>query len=539
MEEAFEEQRQERPDIDRFVGLIRRRHMHFLVALLLGWAVVWGASWILHPKYKSNTLILVEQPGMSQSYIQPNVSDNLQDRLASITEQILSRTRLLMIIQKLHLYDKPEERLADDEKIAAIRKDIDIELVRDPKNNQISAFRISYTARDPHVAQSVTRELTDLFIKENLQTRQQRSQDTTTFLKEQLALAQNNLAQQNAKLKAFQAAHQGALPSQQASNLQILSGLQAQLQGEQDALNTAKQQRAYLQSMTQQYKGLQASGQLASAGEQSLSPVAAADRDLQQLRAKLADLRSRYTDRYPDVQVVKDQIARTEQLKARLMAERAQGGSASQHAADSQSASGGADGSANPAVLQLQGQTVSNRVEIANREQSIRSLQARIAEYQARLNAGPVTEQQMAELTREFDQSKSNYDDLLKKENASEMATNIEQMQQDDRFVMLDPPSLPDQPDFPNRLKFCGIGLGVGALLGLIVVAAFEFFDDRLQTEKEIKAVLPVGVISDIPELKTPARLAREKNRLGLGVSFGVFVAVTILAGSIYSYFKG
>jgi succinoglycan biosynthesis transport protein ExoP len=88
-------------------------------------------------------------------------------------------------------------------------------------------------------------------------------------------------------------------------------------------------------------------------------------------------------------------------------------------------------------------------------------------------------------------QSKADYDDLLKKKNQSEMATSMEQMQQGERFTMLDPPSLPLKPDFPNRLKFCGIGLGVGLALGLIVAGGFEFLDDRMYSEKDIKKLLP------------------------------------------------
>jgi succinoglycan biosynthesis transport protein ExoP len=103
--ETSEEQGSERPDIHRYLNIVRRRHMHFLIPLLLGWLVVWGAGWVLPPLYESSTLILVEQPSMPSSYVTPNVSEDLQDRLQSISQQILSRTRLLSIIDKHHLYE--------------------------------------------------------------------------------------------------------------------------------------------------------------------------------------------------------------------------------------------------------------------------------------------------------------------------------------------------------------------------------------------------------------------------------------------------
>ena len=244
MIETSEEQQESKPDLERYIDLLRRRHMQFLIPLFVGWVLVWGATWVIPVRYKSSTLILVEQPTMPKNYVVPNISDDLQDRLQSITQQILSRTRLLLIIDKLNLYaDKGHRAASPDDKVAQMRKDINIELVRDAHNDQITAFRVSYSSHDPHVAQKVTSELTALFINENLRVRQEQSEDTTKFIEDQLEDARTRLSAQEVQVRQFEAVHQGALPTQQASNLQILSGLQQRLQNEQDALNTAKQQR--------------------------------------------------------------------------------------------------------------------------------------------------------------------------------------------------------------------------------------------------------------------------------------------------------
>ena len=101
-------------------------------------------------------------------------------------------------------------------------------------------------------------------------------------------------------------------------------------------------------------------------------------------------------------------------------------------------------------------------------------------------------EQQLSDLTRGYEQSKENYDGLLKKKNESAMATSMELLQQGERFRIIDPPSLPVKPDFPNRLKFCGIGLGIGLALGVVVAGAFEFMDDRVYDEQELQTLLPI-----------------------------------------------
>jgi polysaccharide chain length determinant protein (PEP-CTERM system associated) len=531
-----DEQGSEQPDFHRYLDVARRRHMHFLIPLLVGWLVVWGAGWVLPPRYESTTLILVEQPSMPSNYVTPNVSEDLQDRLQSITQQILSRTRLLSIIDRLRLYGEGRNQGTPDEKVDLMRKDIDIALVQREDKKGITGFTITYKGKNPQIAQQVTGELTDLFIDENLKARQQHSEDTTSFMESQLANASASLAEQEAKVRDYEAKHEGDLPSQQASNLQILSGLQAQLQSEQDALNNAKQQGVYFQALIGQYRALSAAS---GAGDGGPTTLPAIDQQLDTLKSKLANLRSHYTDRHPDIQSLKDEIARTEKMRDQLFAGSKDNGKDGGHAGEAPVTRDMSNPTQNQAILQLESQQQANKLEIANRERAIVSLNARIDEYQARLNSEPARAQELADLTRGYDQSKANYDDLLKKENDSSMATNMERMQQGERFTMLDPPSLPTRPTSPDRLKLCGIGLGVGLALGLIVVIGFEFMDDRMHSEKEIKALLPVAIISEIPEIATPSDERTRKRRMAFGWAMAALVFVTILAGSAFTYLLG
>jgi polysaccharide biosynthesis transport protein len=521
MADPLDEQTSGMPDIQRYVDIVKRRHFHLLISLFVGWALVWGASWVLPPKYKSTTLILVQQPTMPANYVQPNVSGDLQDRLESISQQILSRTRLLTIIEDLHLYEGT--KATADDKVARMRKDITIDLVRDARTGEINSFRVSYIARDPHVAQNVTTALTNLFISENLRQRQAESEGTTKFIETQLEEARAHLADQEAKVRAFQSAHMGDLPSQQQSNLQILSGLQSQLESEQSALNTARQQRVYLQALAEQNK---LSGNPAATPRSTDPALAALDLQLTQMRAQLVDYNSRYTDKYPDVVRLKEQIARTEKQRSDL---------AARLGTDSGASGSEAGTSGGTAYSQLQGQLRANQLEISNRERAIASFQERINEYQGRLNGAPATEQQMAELTRGYDQSKASYDDLLKKKNESAMATSMEQMQQGARFSVLDPPSLPIRPDFPDHLKFCGFGLLAGVILGVVVVGAFEWFDDRMYDEKEIKVLLSMAIVSEIPQMTSPADEERTRRIFILKWATTGAVFLIILAGAAVS----
>lgn len=534
MPEALDGQNSEPFDMQRYVDLVRRRYPYFLVALFLGWLVVWGVSWFLPVSYKSSTLILVEQPTMPKDYVVSNINEDLQDRIQNISQQILSRTRLLHIIDQLNLYGGNGSKLTPDEKTARMRKDIEIELVRDARNLEITAFKIYYSARDPHVAQQVTSELTNLFISENLEVRQQQSEDTTRFLETQLEAARQSLAAQDAKIRAFKGQHVGDLPTQQASNLQILSGLQSQLGNEQDALNTAQQQRIYLETLISQYRSAQAPSRTTLEG----TPVGLSviDQQLSKLKSQLATLSSQYTDQHPDIRSLKVEIAKTERMRSELAAELKNKNNAGSQPDKSTAAGDPADVAQNAAILQLQSQLQANKAEVANRQQSIAGLQGKINDYQARLNDEPVREQQLADLTRGYDQSKANYDDLLKKEIESKMATSMEQMQKGERFRMIDPPSLPLKPDSPDRLRLSGMGLGLGLALGLVVAGGLEFIDDRLHSEKQLKALLPMKVIAEIPEILTASDERTSKQRVWFAYAMTAVVFITIAVGTLFSY---
>ena len=518
-------------DLQQLPGIIRRRHLHFLISMFLGWLAVWGSSWILPARYESSTLILVEQPTMPKDYVVPNVNEDLPARLENITQQILSRTRLLRIIDELNLYAKDRHRLSPDEIVDRMRKDIEIELVKDPEK-RVTAFKIHYSAHDPSIAQQVTSKLTNLFINENLEVRQQESEGTTKFLGDQLEAAGQNLEAQEQKIREFKGQHIAELPSQQASNLQILSGLQSQLQTESGALNTAKQQRVYLESLLREYRTFH--------GAPSIADSLTIDQELDKLKMQLADLSSRYEDGYPELRKLKNQIAAMEKMRDQRSADLKTKNSSSQTETNAIAA---ADDSADvrnaPQLLQLQTQLQANQAEIRNREQMIADLKSNINDYQARLNQEPVREQQLADLTRGYDQSKTAYDDLQKKKGQSAMATSMELLQQGERFRILDPPSLPIKPSFPDRLKFCFIGLAVGWALGLAVAVAFEKTDDRVYSEEELKGLLPVAVLSEIPVINAVASERAEQKRTWLGWATAVVIFGVILAASVVSYLVG
>jgi succinoglycan biosynthesis transport protein ExoP len=537
MLEDFEKENSKSLDWRHYWAIARRRTWHFLVPLFVGWALVWGAGWLLRSRYRSTTLILVEQPTVPQQFVVPNVGGDLQDRLQSITQQILSRTRLLNIVEHFNLYPKEREHVSSDDLVERMRKDVEIELVRSPGRDELTAFNVSYVSENPQVAQQVTSELTNLFISENLEARQQLSVNTTEFLESQLEDARQALAAQEEKVRQFKDQHLGELPGQVQSNLQILGGLQSQLQSEEDALNRARQQGVYLESLMGQYRSTQRSTSKRDAAPMGLPAI---DQEIDRLKAQLADLTSHYTDRHPDVRKLKEQIAEAEKMKQKALADlEANPSVPAGNTAESASPRDPSDAREITPLAELESQYKVNKIEIENRQHAIQELQVKIGQYQAHLNHAPALEEQLAALTRGYEQSQANYDSLLKKKNDSGLATSLEKRQQGEHFRVLDPPSLPVKPYFPNRLALFGIGLGVGLLLGGVMVAGAEMMDDRLYNEKELKDLTSAAVIVEIPRITTPEENRLQRRAIWLDSAAAAFVFGVLLFGALVSYLHG
>ncbi len=530
MEEEPQESN-ELPDFTEIKGMVRRRRWQFLVPFFCGWALVWGASWLIPSTYRSGTLILVEQPSVPEKYVVSNIDTDIQHQLDSITQQILSRTRLIRIIDSLGLYAQERKHASPDDLVEKMSKDIDIELSRGD-DRKLSAFNIYYASRDPKMAQAATAELANLFITENLEQRQERSENTTKFLEDQLDQARAKLAAQEAKLRVFKDQHLGELPTQTQSNLQILIGLQSQVQGNEDSLNRAQQRNTYLESLINQYRAMDSGSKPAEGGPVGLAEI---DKELDQLRAHLTDLTSRYTDKHPNVRKTREQIARTEQMRERIVADmnnRSNTPSPAPTAAqplDAKSAS----------ILELESQLKANRLEIANREAEIKDEQNKINQYQARLNMAPVMEQQFADITRDYDQSKTDYESLLAKKNQSAMSTDLEKTQQGEHFRMLDPPNLPVRPYKPNRLQLCGLGLAVGLVLGGGFAFSREILSGKIYSEREIKKLVPIDVIAEIPPIESLQEQSSNRRGAWIAGAAAVVIVGFILLGSAVTYLYG
>jgi len=481
--------------LEDYVGMLRRRIWWMIVPAVLGPAIAFGVSTMLPSRYTSQTLVLVEQQKVPDTLVRPVITEVLDARLATMKEQILSRTRLQPIIEMFSLFED-KQKLSVEDKVELMRKSIKISPVRadfEGGGSGLPGFYVSFTAPNARLAQQVCGEITSMFLAENLKVRQQRAQGTTDFIGSQLDDSKQKLDEQDAKLAEFKRKYIGQLPGQEQMNFNILSSLNTQLDANTQALNQLQQSRTYTESvLSQQLQTWRATqdNKTATASPETL------EQQLTTEQAQLSELESKYTDTYPDVVRLKDDI---ERLKKRI----AEQGNIPAKPATSEKKSG-------PEPPQ----------SIRNKQAEQARIQAQINTYQARIQLSPVIEEQYKQITRDHDTALQFYNDLLRKQNESEMATDLEKRQQGEQFRVLDPPNLPERPTFPNRPMFAAGGLAGGLAIGLGLIFMLELKENLIRNEKDVAFYLELPILTQIPSIddaprrKNAASLSRRKTEV-------------------------
>lgn len=442
------------------------------------------ASLVMPKKYTSSTIVLVEQPAVSTEYVKPVMAEDLNRRLGSMKEQVLSRSRLQPIIEKFNLYPRQRNKEHMEVLVDQLRKAVDVELMQPMAgsvNRQPPGFHVSVTFENPQLAQQICGELTSMFMEQNATIRIKQAADTTQFLSQQLDDAKTKLDEQDAKLAQFKRQYLGSLPEESQTNLNLLTGMNTQLEAATQALSRAHQDKAFNETMlSQQLANFQA------ASANNVSPESQ-EQQLSILQAELASLMSRYTPQHPDVIKLKAQI---EDLKKRLAAEPA----AKSPAATEQSKL------REPAsIQQLRAKVRQDDQNIADLTKRQNQIQDQTRVLQSRIQASPMVEQQFKELTRNYQTASEIYNELLKKRESSAMSTELESKQESETFRVLDAPSLPSTPSSPNRPLLIGGALGFGLVLGLGIVYAVAMTDKNMYTEQDVEKCLKLPVLARVP----------------------------------------
>jgi polysaccharide chain length determinant protein (PEP-CTERM system associated) len=465
---------------------VLRRYWWILpISTVLLIIVAWVTANVLPKRYTSQTMVMVEQPSVSSKYVDPVVSDDLNHRLASMQEKILSRSRLQPIIEKLNLYPEDKGRAHIDDLVDRLRSAITVKPVEPMQGtgpHQLPGFYITATFDTPQLAQQVCTEITSMFLEQNARQTEQQATRTTNFLGQQLAEAKAKLDQEDAKLADFKRQYGGSLPEESQANISILMGMNSQMEANTQAISRAQQEKAFNESLLQQEE---ANWKTRTTG--GTNPDSA-DQQLSLLQDQLTNLRSRYTPDHPDVIKTESQIA---ELKKR-MAEPPKQAPANAPAPATHEP---------PQIQLLRAKIRQDDLNISNLTHEQAQIQNQTRNLQGRVQATPMVEQQYKEITRDHQTASDIYNDLLKQSHSSGMATELVRQQDSEQFRVYDPPNLPTQPSFPKKPYFLGGGAMGGLALGSGILFLLAMMDKTIHSEHDAELFLQLPVLTVVPTL--------------------------------------
>jgi protein tyrosine kinase modulator len=518
----------ERRKNDGLHGLLEiwsRRKWLAMLAFVAPLTAALSLALFLPDIYRATATVLVGRPQVSETFVKSSVTSELETRLPTISQEILSRSRLQDMITHFNLYPDFRERASAEEVITRMRRDIQVEQLKETQQmggRATIAVTISYRSSDPETAAEVTNTLAALYIEENLKMRELQASQTAEFLQTQLEEMKKKLDEEERRVGAFKEQHGGELPEQQDANLATLQRLNAELR-----LNSENQMRVMERMEREELtRQLTDASSLGHAGD-SMSPLGGPDAlaaRLTKLNRELLELRTRYSEKYPDVVRLKTEIAAIERKLAEKQPDESNG--------DKPGA---------------QGKSVQNRlkkvrsgieVELNVLKEEEQALRKSIALYQRRVETAPHREQELQELSRDYKTMKELYNTLLQRYKEARVAESMEQGRQGDQFRVLDQAIVPDKPAGPNRAKLLLIGLFLSLLLAAGTVASVEHFDPSFHSVEDLRAFTKVPVFVSIPRIVTDTDTRQMRRRFSLG-SAAVLLGLALIAMTFHAFAHG
>jgi uncharacterized protein involved in exopolysaccharide biosynthesis len=540
------------PDIEDYIEILRRYRSWIIGPTFAGLVIAVVVAFMWPDTFISTAVMRISPQQVPQSLVPSNINTQLAQRLTAMQQEVQSRTSLLELIQRPSLNLYPKERLSKpmEDVVDEMRKAIKITLMESssPQQQQpvfASAFQISFSYSDKYKAQAVVRDLVTKFIEQDVNVQRSQSNMTTSFLNDRLKSALEELNRLDNEMTKFKLANAGRLPEQLQSNLQAVNTLEVQLSTANEAISRIAQEKMMLETQLANEKTEAAfigSNLEQNAGSQMVKNerLIQLNRTILDLETQLSAARQTYKENHPDIR----------SLEARLGVLKKERDSLEKDETDAASKSSEPKRVINPqaaqslesikqAIASANAQIQTRNMEMEERVRRQKELQNEMAQYQLRIEASPLNEQRYASLQRDYQLAKQNYDEMSKKKEMSETATNLEERKAGENLEILDAASLPDHVAEPNRLFIAGIGMGLGLFSGVFMAGIKEMKDTSLKNLKDVRAYTNLPVLSSVPLLENALLVRRKRRLFWLAWSTAIIVGTIAMSGSMYYYYFG
>jgi polysaccharide biosynthesis transport protein len=507
----MDEEAPRKPGFDRLEAIWTRRKWLAILVFTVPLSAILSVVTFLPNIYRSTATVIVDRQQVPEEFVKPTVTSALETRLQTISQEIVSRSRLESLITRFGLYADLRKRLSSEEVVERMRSDISLELKGvDPKGRggATIAFAIGYVGSNPQTVAQVTNTIASFYVEENLKVRERQAAGTAEFLKIQLQDITKRLDIQEQRVSEFRKRYIGELPQQMAANLATLEQLNTQLR-----LNNVSQLRAGEKRdlIAMQLPEMSPTGTMARADTTAMR--------IAQLKQELVELRTRFSERYPDVVRAKTELATLERQAA-------------QETPDVTRGEPEPSVSTTPQVLRLRQALGEAETEAKVLKDEDKRLRSAIALYESRVSNAPRREQEFQEISRDYDTTKELYHSLLKRYDEAQLAESMEQRQKGEQFRILDPAVPSADPAAPKRLRLMLLGLGLSLGLAVVSVLVAEQYDTSFHMLDDLRAFANVPVLASIPRLITDADVRRQQLRFRLAGLWLTVVLALIVGGS-------
>jgi succinoglycan biosynthesis transport protein ExoP len=465
-----------------YVSVLRRRMWWLIVPLAL--AIVVGAALLVYlPRtYQAQATIGVSLPGVSGQLLNETQRVNAAERARQISQTLLSQA----VIERVVREEQFDRHMPIPEAVQLVRKNVQVKVPQPEANmpqGSVEQFQLFYVDDTAPMAQRVTNRLADVFVEESSRKREVRAEETAMFISDQVTASKMRLDEIETQLRSAKEAFMGALPEQTNANVQLVTGLQQQLEsvtngirGDQDRLNSVERQLSAMSSGP----AADAAGTAApTAPAQGLARMAS-------LETALAAARARYTEQYPEVVRLKDELAKA-QADARAEAAKPESDRLATLRMD-------------PGYRAMVKEKSDIELRIADGQRRLQAIQQQIGMYRARVDAAPKVEQQLGTVQREYDLEKQNYSSLTGKLRDARMNESLERNQGGERFTVLQHASLPADPFSPNIPRLLVLVLLVGACLGGGLALGREYLDRAIHDSRSLSEY-ELPILGEIPRI--------------------------------------
>lgn len=502
--------------IDYF-AILRRRKWAFVVPFLMMVILAVAVALLLPSVYKSTSTILIEQREIPAEYVTSSMTTYAEQRMQSINQRILTSSRLMKLINKFTLYSNLKKKKSIDEIIAKMRNDIILEPIHveiaDKKSGRTAtatiAFTLSYEGEDPLKVQRVADTITSLFLKEDIKVRKAQASGTHEFLMEEKNRVQDNLAECEKQLAGFKQLNAHSLPELFQMNMQTLDTIQRNVEAKKETLRSLKEKKEELEE--------QLVNTVVDLDSTVMHKIKEDDeRRLDALKMELINLKTKFSDLYPDVKKLKTEIkglsVKVEQSRKEKEEEKKNDQNIMK----------------NPAYVTLASRLAGLKSDVGSFENHIRDLEKEAEVYKKRLAGTPGVEEEYNGFLMEKRNLMIKYNDLQAKMMEANIARELESKQKGERFTLIESARLPEKPFKPNRLAITLIGIVLGIGAGIGFASIMEFSDTSFRDSESLIRATGFPVLTEVPQIITRGdRTMIFRKRI---LSFAVILIVLILS---------